>query len=236
MLGQTIRLPGLSTGTGTISGILQPTHGADDSFIYCRLQDAQTWFQRPAELTHILVRLSDANALNETVAALRGCDAGMDMNIVPLAYLFRTIQSLVNSTRLLLACVAGIGLLLAATGVSNAVLMSVAERSREIGIMRAMGASNADIFRLICLETFQICLAGGIAGLVLAFACSRAVESWLRSRLPFAPSDSLIRWEWSIAGACIVGALLLGIIAGLLPASRAAALSPVEAMREGARV
>ena len=194
------------------------------------------WFQHPGELTHILVRLKDPNALNETVAALRGCDAGMDMNIVPLAHLFHTIQSLVNSTRLLLACVALIGLVVAATGVSNAVLMSVAERSREIGIMRALGASHGDVFRLICLETFQICLAGGAGGLVLAFACSRAVENWLRSRLPFAPSDTLIRWEWSVAGACILGALLLGIIAALLPASRAAALSPVEAMREGARV
>jgi len=235
-LGESISLPGLAGEKGVISGILKPTHGADDTFIYCRLEDAQTWFRHPAELTHILVRLTDPNALNETVGFLRGCDAGMDMNVVPLAHLFRTIQSLVNSTRLLLGCVALIGLLVAATGVSNSVLMSVAERSREIGVMRAIGASRGDVFRLICLETLLVCFAGAMAGVLLAFVCSRGLESWLRSRLPFAPSDALIRWEWSIAGACVMGALLLGIMAALLPASRAAELSPIEAMREGSRV
>jgi len=112
----------------------------------------------------------------------------------------------------------------------------VSERSREIGIMRAIGASRAHVFGLIWLETIQVCVAGGIAGVLVAFISSHAVESWLRSRLPFAPSDALIRWDWQIAGACILGAALLGSIAALLPASRAAELSPIEAMREGAKV
>lgn len=234
-IGEQIALPELPQRTAVIAGILEPTHGADDTFIYTRLEDAQQWFEHRGELTHILVRLSDANLMDQTVSGLRGCNAGMDMNIVPLAHLFRTVQSLVNSTRLLLGCVALIGLLVAATGVSNAVLMSVSERSREIGIMRALGASRGDIFRLICLETIQVCAAGAVAGVLLAFASSHAVESWLRSRLPFAPSDALIRWEWWIALACLGGAMLLGCFAALLPASRAAELSPVEAMRKGAR-
>jgi ABC-type antimicrobial peptide transport system permease subunit len=114
--------------------------------------------------------------------------------------------------------------------------MSVSERSREIGIMRAIGASRTHVFGLIWLETIQVCLAGGVAGVVLAFASSHAVETWLRSRLPFSPDDALIRWDWSIALACVAGAVLLGSVAALLPASRAAELSPVEAMREGTKV
>jgi putative ABC transport system permease protein len=233
--GQRVPLPELAGKTALVAGVLQPTHGADDTFIYTRLEDAQHWFNHRGELTHILVRLNDANLLDHTVTGLRGCGAGMDMNIVPLAHLFRTIQALVNSTRLLLGCVALIGLLIAATGVSNAVLMSVAERSREIGIMRAVGASRAGVFGLICLEAVQICVTGAIAGIGIAFLSSGAVESWLRSRLPFAPTDALIRWEWPIAVACIIGAALLGSFAALLPASRAAELSPVEAIREGAK-
>ena len=123
-----------------------------------------------------------------------------------------------------------------ATGVSNAVLMSVAERSREIGIMRALGASRFAVFGLICLETIQVCAGGALAGVLLAFLSSHIVEAWLRSRLPFAPVDALIRWEWPIAGACVLGAILLGVVASLLPASRAAELSPAEAIREGAKV
>ena len=235
-VGDHVTLPGLADERGLVAGILEPTHGADDTFLYTRLADAQRWFQHAGELTHILVRLRDANLMDPTVNGLRGCGAGMDMNVVPLAHLFRTIQALVNSTRLLLACVALIGLLVAATGVSNAVLMSVAERSREIGIMRAIGASRAHVFGLVWLETIQICLAGGVAGVLLAFVSSHGIEAWIRARLPFAPSDALIRWEWWVAAACVGGAALLGSLAALLPAARAAELPPVEAMRQGAKV
>ena len=64
---------------------------------------------------------------------------------------------------------------------------------------------------------------------------ARGLETWLRARLPFAPTDPLLCWDWETAGVCVAGALLLGTLAGLLPAVRAAGLSPVEAMREGAR-
>ena len=235
-IGEPISLPGLPGERGVVSGILQPTHGSEDAFIYSRLDDAQRWFQKPAQLTHILVKLKNTTQLESTVTSLRGCDAGMDMNVVPLSHLFRTIQALVNSTRLLLGCVALIALLVAATGVSNAVLMSVTERSREIGIMRAIGASRADVFRLVWLETLQVCIAGGIAGVLIAFASSHWVEAWLRSRLPFAPTDPMVRWDWAIAGVCLGGAVVLGCFAALLPASRAAELSPIEAMREGAKI
>lgn len=232
--GERIELPALAGREAVVSGILRPTQGADDTFIYTRLGDAQQWFQKPGQLTHILVRLKDPNELSHSVEALRGCDAGMDMNIVPLAHLFRTIQGLVNSTRLLLLSVALVGLLIAAAGVSNAVLMSVAERSREIGIMRALGASRGDVFRLIWLETMQLCGIGAVAGVTLAFVGSQLVESWLRARLPFAPTEAFIHWQGWVAATCIVGAMLLGTLAALLPAARAAEMSPVEAMREGA--
>ena len=68
-------------------------------------------FHHTNELTHILVRLADPDALDHVVTQLRGCDAGLAMNVVPLAHLFHTIQSLVNSTRLLLGCIALVALL-----------------------------------------------------------------------------------------------------------------------------
>lgn len=234
-VGDAVRLPGAGDARGTVSAILAPTHGADDMFVYLRLADAQRLFKHPAELTHILVRLSDANQLDQVVALLRGCDAGMDMNVVPLAHLFHTIQTLVNSTRVLLGCAAVIALLIAAAGVSNSMLLAMAERTREIGVLRAIGASPSDIARLFWLQTLYLCAAGGMLGIFLAFLASRGVESWLRARLPFAPSEALIRWEWSVVAACFCAALVLGSVAGLLPAWRAARLSPMEAFRQGAR-
>ena len=233
-IGQAFSLPGLKGEKGRVSGILAPTHGADDTFVYMPLSMAQRLFKRPKQLTHILVRLTDPNKMEYVVGGLRACEAGMDMNVVPLAHLFHSIQGLVNSTRTLLGCVALVALLIAGAGVSNTVLMAVTERTREIGVLRAVGASPVDVFRLIWLETVQVCLLGGVVGVLLAVLGSRGIERWLRDRLPFAPTDTLMQPELGVALACVVAALLLGGVAGLLPAWRAARLSPVEAIRTGA--
>lgn len=234
--GQEFALPALNGQSGRVCGVLEPTQGADDTFIFLTLADAQRRFRRPGQLTHALVRLADPNMMDNVVAALRGCDAGLDMNVVPLTHLFRSIQDLVNSTRALLAAVLLVALLVAGAGVSNTVLMAVTERTREIGVLRAVGASPADIFRLIWLETVQVCLAGGLVGVLIAALCSPRIETWLRDRLPFSPSGTLVHVEPGVVLACLGGALLLGSVAGLLPAWRAARLSPIEAIRAGQAV
>ncbi len=230
-LGESIDLPGVPGHRGTVRGLLETTGGADDGFIYMRLADAQRVFEHPGELTHILVRLSDSDRLDQAVMNLRGCSAGLEMNVVPLTHLFKTISNLVSSTRLLMGAIVAIALLLGGAGVSNALLMSVVERTREIGTMRAIGASRPDIFRLFWMEAIQVSAVGGVIGSALAYASSRAVELWLRARLPFAPTDVLLGWEWGVAGGCLVGAILVGSIAGLLPAWRASCLTPIDAMR-----
>jgi putative ABC transport system permease protein len=230
-LGQEVELPGLTSQRGRVAGILAPTGGADDRFIYLRLEDAQRIFKHPGELTHILVRLADPDRLDQAVANLRGCDAGLQMNVVPLSHLFATIRSLLQATRVLFGCVVLVALGIGATGVSNTVLMAVTERTREIGMLRALGASTGDIFRVFWLEALAVCGAGGLLGVAAAFAASRLTEAWLRTQLPFAPTDPLIRWEWGTAGLCLLAALAVGSLAGLLPAWRAARLSPMDAMR-----
>lgn len=230
-VGQRVTLPALKAPPAQVSGILAPTHGADDRFVFVRLADAQSWLGRPGELTHILVRLKDPDALEAVVSQLRGCDAGLSMNIVPLSHLFQTIQRVVNSTRFLLGCIALVGLLAAGAGVSNSVLMNVSERTREIGVLRALGASRAQVFRLFWLETLQVCAVGAAIGVVGAFFASRGVESWLRSKLPFAPSEALLHWQGWIVVSCFACALILGSVAGFLPAWHATLLSPAEAMR-----
>ena len=235
-VGQTISLPGLQE-RARVCGVLATTPGADDGFLFLPLADAQRIFGHPRELTHILVRLSDPDTMESVVSQLRGCDAGLSMNIVPLTHLFRTIQNLVNSTRLMLGCITLVALLIAGAGVSNAILMAISERTCEIGVMRAVGASRGDIFRLFWLETMQVCLLGTVLGVALAFSASRGVESWLRVRLPFAPSGTLIQWHWWTVEICFLCALILGSIAGILPAWRAASLSPMNAMRrDGGRL
>jgi len=172
-VGDWVDLPGLPGRSGRVSGILAPTQGAEDLFIYLRLEDAQRLFRRPGQLTHMLVRLDDPENSQRVVDELRGCGAGLEMNVVPLAHLFQTIQNLVQSTRLLLGCVALVALLAAGAGVSSTVLMAVAERTREIGVLRALGATRPMVFRLIWAETAVLCLAGGATGLGAALMGGR---------------------------------------------------------------
>jgi ABC-type lipoprotein release transport system permease subunit len=67
----------------------------------------------------------------------------------------------------------------------------------------------------------------------MAFLTSRLLETWVRSKLPFAPTDALIHWQWWIVGACLICAVALGCMAGFLPAWRAAGVPPMVAIRTG---
>lgn len=230
-VGEEISLPGLPGPKATVRGILAPTHSSEDAFCYLQLADAQRRFGHPNELTHILIRLTDPNEMDQVVARLRGCDAGLEMNVVPLAHVFRTIQSVVNSTQFLLASVALVALFIAGSGVSNAVMMSVSERTREIGVMRALGASQKDVVCLIWMDALQVCAVGAAAGLLVARVAAPLVESWARSKLPFAPSEALVGWDWPLAGLSLGLAILVGTLASFLPAWRAARLPPMVAIR-----
>lgn len=233
MVGDRVSLPGVDGERGRVAGVLRPTGGADDTFIYMRLADAQRIFKRKEALTHILVRLRDADQLDQAIAQMRSCGSAGEMNVIPMTHLFRTIQHLVNYTRLLLGSVVLVALLIAAAGVSNTMFMAVLERTQEIGTMRALGASTGDVFQLFWWETLQVCAAGGVLGILAAFGGARGIEAWLRSRLPFAPTDPLIRWEWWVAAACLGAVLLVGTLAGVLPSWRAARMVPMEAIRAG---
>lgn len=229
--GASIPLPGLRNHHATVSGIIDPTGTSEDRFLYLPLLDAQHRLAHTNQFTHALVRLADPGRIDSVVRALRGCDAGMQMNVVPLAHLFRSINALASSTRGFLYCVTLAACLASAAGLTATLLIAVDERSREIGILRALGASQADIRRLILLEALLLSAAGAALGILAAFASVRVIEDSLRRQLPFVPSGPLVTWEWWIATVCILLALLVGAAAGLLPAQRAARIMPSEAMR-----
>lgn len=231
-VGQNVELPGLKGAGAVIAGVLEQTGSAEDGFIFLPLAQAQTQFRRTNQLTHVLVRIKDANKMDRIVQDLRGCDAGMHMNVVPLGHLFETIQHLTNSTHWLLACAAVTALLAAAAGVTTTQLIAVVERSQEIGIMRALGASRMNIFGVISLEAGMISLIGSIAGVVAAYFMMQLVEQLLRTRLPFAPTQQMLSWSWVLALACVVAGATLGAVAALGPAWRAATIAPIVAMRK----
>ena len=115
----------------------------------------------------------------------------------------------------------------------NTILMTVYERTSEIGMLKAMGASAGNVFRLIWLETFFTCLVGGLVGVVLAIGSSRLLVLVLARVLPHVPADFSLGFAWDTVGLCMAVAAGLGLIAGTYPAFRSSAVSPIEAIRGG---
>ena len=133
----------------------------------------------------------------------------------------------------MIAAVAVIAIIVAFIGVINTILMSVYERTSEIGIMKALGARRDSIFQLIWLETVMICLAGAVAGSALAVVGSAVVERAIKSVVNMGVSGSIVLITPTVVGWAVLGAVVLGFFAGLYPAWRAAGMRPVEAIHKG---
>ena len=122
----------------------------------------------------------------------------------------------------LLLCVAPISLLVGGIGIMNMMLVTVTERTREIGVRMAMGARGRDIRRQFLAEAVILCLCGGIAGIVLGRGASFAMTRILG--WPTVPSLSAILLAVAVA-------MSVGIIFGYYPAWKASRLDPIEALR-----
>ena len=134
----------------------------------------------------------------------------------------------------LLGSVGGLALLVAALGVTNTMIMAVYERTREIGMMEAIGASRGDVLRLFIAESSLIGLLGGILGLILGTLLGRVVDwfahGYLQSQgVQGIGALSVVPW-WLAVGVIIFG-VFIGLAAGIYPALRAARLDPVAALR-----
>ncbi|OQA15458.1 MAG: Macrolide export ATP-binding/permease protein MacB [bacterium ADurb.Bin363] len=99
--------------------------------------------------------------------------------------------------------------------------------------MKAIGASKLDIFRFIWIETIIICTLGGVFGSIIAIVGGSGVEFLVKKVLPYAPKGHLVTVGPDLVGLSFLSAIILGIIAGLYPAFRAASMRPIEAIRSG---
>ena len=134
-----------------------------------------------------------------------------------------------------MTCVAGVALLVSSLGIANTMLMSVLERRREIGIMKAVGAADWQLQAVFVIEGGLIGLVGGAVGLLLAWSISFPGDAWVRSMVH---RDMKIELTGSIfafpswIGVTVVGFTVgVTIVAALYPARRAAKLDPVSALR-----
>jgi ABC-type antimicrobial peptide transport system permease subunit len=123
---------------------------------------------------------------------------------------------------LVMTAIAGISLLVGGIGIMNIMLVSVAERTREIGLRKAVGASNQMIVLQFMIEALIISILGGLLGYIGGYAIAFAISFFL----PYDPSFS-----WFIVLAAVFLSIGVGVIFGLYPAIRAARKDPIESLR-----
>jgi len=195
-----------------------------NSVLY-RLEDSQSWLKD--EIDGMYLHLASVDTSVTDAEVVRGIlnsshhDAGDFSVIVPaelLAQQKRTEQ-LFNTV---MVAIASISLLVGGIGIMNIMLAAILERTREIGVRRAIGARRSDIVRQFVIEATLISFAGGLLGVVFGFAMSRLI-AWLAG------------WSTVVTISSILLAFLVsisvGLIFGIYPAVKAARLDPVEAIR-----
>ena len=216
----------------TVVGVLERTGAQDDGTVFLPLRAAQTMFGRAGELTIIGIKLKEFNGIRMREFEGRWLKIP-EVQVVSLEQVKGALVSLVGTAQTMVAAVAVIAILVAIIGVVNSVLTSVHERTGEIGVLKAVGAGRAQIFRLVWLETLLTSLAGAVPGSLLAAGGARLTDAALRHLLNIGVTQPLVRITPGLLGAAILGAVVLGLLAGLWPAGRAAGLRPVEAIRSG---
>jgi putative ABC transport system permease protein len=239
LIGETVRIEGQPF---RVLGILEPRGGSafsnEDDQVLVPLTTAQARLLRRSTRDRVDMLLVEAvsaqsvpQAAEEIAQILRtrhrteiGAD---DFNILTQQDFLDTAQTITGVLTLFLGGIAAISLLVGGIGIMNIMLVSVTERTREIGLRKALGARRADILVQFLTESAVLSLVGGIFGIILGWLISMAVgRIAAANNTPFSPSIGVD----TILLATLFSAAV-GLFFGLYPANRAAGLEPVEALR-----
>ncbi|MCU5298382.1 ABC transporter permease [Bacillus paranthracis] len=149
-------------------------------------------------------------------------DATGKYEVMNLKEIQEGISKMTGIMTMIIGGIAGISLVVGGIGVMNIMLVSVTERTREIGVRKALGATRSKILLQFLIEAVMLTLLGGLIGIGLGYGGAYIVST-------FAKWPPLVSWEVVVGG--VLFSMTLGIIFGLIPANKAAKLDPIEALR-----
>ncbi len=219
-VGDTIELAGTRF---RIVGIFESGIGWEEMGGVITLRDAQALTGRPRKVTMAAVKLKDPNQAEAIVQKLNS-----QFPKVHAALAGEFVDQMPDMERVdgMMAGISLLAILVGGVGVLNTMLMAVYERTREIGVLRALGWRSRSILSLILKEALIIGILGGVAGIGIAYGLAYALGT-----IPAIGEAYVPMFTWTIFMRAITVALLLGLIGGLYPAYRATRLQPVEALR-----
>ena len=200
-----------------------------------RIALKEWWYNEPNLLKNegydsVTVRASDVTGAKVLVKKLRK----EPVSVQSIDAILDVANRIFAAITALLALMSSVALFVAFLGIANTMIMSIYERTREIGTLKAMGASKSDIRRLFMLEAGLIGLLGGVVGVVFSWLIGRGLDSfahWWATRRDFPLPDQLFILTAPLILQALAFAFLIGVLAGVYPANRAAGLNPLSALR-----
>lgn len=191
------------------------------------LESGKSFHQGVAEIQQINIHAKDAHKLPETLRAieaqlLRNHDNEHDFSILSGKEIAEPSNRFFTALTCVMTAIAAISLVVGGIGIMNIMLVGVAERTREIGLRKAVGASNGNIIWQFLIEALIISLMGGILGYATGYILAFAVSTFFT----FSPA-----FTWQIALVALILSVGIGTIFGIYPALRAARKDPIESLR-----
>jgi putative ABC transport system permease protein len=231
-VGQRVRIKGINF---TVIGVTKSKGGSSflnqDEVVYIPLTTLDRFLSGNTDLGSITVQCASADVVSsvqtEITSALVTAHSVKDptqpgFNVQSQADILSTASTITGTFTILLASIAGISLLVGGIGIMNMMLTTVTERTREIGLRKAIGARPRDITSQFLAEAVTLCLAGGVIGILFGWGGSEIIKA-----------TGLITTLVSLQAVLLaVGVCAgIGIVFGYYPARRAAKLDPIEALR-----
>ncbi len=231
-VGENIRINGVEFKVIGITKAKGGTgFGSQDDMIFIPLTSAQRFLAGDDYVTTISVQATDASQMTEIQSQINDLlmtrhnisdPTLVDFNTLNQADIVATASSITQTFTILLAAVAGISLIVGGIGIMNMMLTTVTERTREIGLRKAVGAKRRDVTLQFLTEAVMLTFVGGLTGIILGWLISFTFTYFGILQTQVSLSSILLAFGVSAA---------IGIIFGYYPARRAASLNPIQALR-----
>ncbi len=231
-VGETIRIKGVEF---KVIGVTVSKGGSgftnQDDVIYIPVQSAQRYFSGDKYLSTIAVQAATAESMTQVQSDITALlldrhhisDAtAADFSIFNQNDILSSASSITSTLTYLLAAIGGISLLVGGIGIMNMMLTTVTERTREIGLRKAIGARRSDISAQFLAEAVALTVVGGVIGIALGWGISMLVN--LTGLVKTSVSLSSVLLAFGVSA-------VIGVVFGYYPARRAASLNPIEALR-----